>query len=88
MLSLYIFVFVQRRKVKEMGRVDIYCCDAHFYNYGTKGGESGSFRCPRCGCVYGWRDIGGGETRVWVIETCLRHARGPPEYGPRYGDRY
>jgi len=57
-----------------MGKVSISCCgDVIYYNHGTSGGQAGIARCPRCGCVYGWKDIGSGQTKTWTEQSCPRH---------------
>lgn len=57
-----------------MGRISIVCCgEVIYYNYETKGGETGITRCPRCGCVYAWVDLGDGKTKTWTEQACPEH---------------
>ena len=57
-----------------MGIVNIVCCGKTIYrNYSTQGGEIGIVRCPECGCVYKWKDMGRGRVEVWVEHECEKH---------------
>ncbi len=56
-----------------MGKARISCCGYVFIIENTKGGESGIGRCPKCGCSYGWADIGGGEVKTWTEKSCPQH---------------
>jgi len=59
-----------------MGRVRISCCDDGYWNNKTKGGQSGTWSCSICACAYGWRDIGDGQTRTWLVRSCPKHGHG------------
>ena len=57
-----------------MGRVSITCCgETIYWNHETRGGQSGTARCPSCGCSYGWADLGEKRTKTWTEQCCPDH---------------
>lgn len=59
-----------------MGSVNIQCCNQNYYSHGTNRGQSGIIRCSKCGCSYGWMDLGSGKIRSWTEQPCSGHSFG------------
>jgi len=57
-----------------MARVIIECCGEKVIDLsGTKEFQSGSGRCPQCGCSYGWKDLGDWRVKTWTEKACNLH---------------
>jgi hypothetical protein len=58
-----------------MGLAVISCCGKVIYeNHNTSGNQGGIIRCPDCGCLYSWKDIGNSQIKYDILQSCPFHS--------------